>query len=95
MLYPHLGDMLVPVLGYAAVLLSMALLAHKRRGATSAVSFILVSSGAMFFVVSDALIAINKFALAVPGERMLVMSTYIVAQYLIIQGLLKHEPAQT
>jgi len=36
----------------------------------------------------------NKFAFEVPGERILVMSTYIAAQYLIIRGLLEHERAQ-
>jgi uncharacterized membrane protein YhhN len=90
-LFPHLGSMLVPVLFYAMVLLSMALWAHKRRGATSARSFMLVSSGAMLFVLSDGLIAVNKFAFEVPGERILVMSTYIAAQYLIIRGLLEHK----
>jgi len=90
-LYPRLGDMLIPVLAYMLVLLSMGVWAHKRRGATTAISFTLVSAGAMLFVISDGLIAINKFAFAIPAERMLVMSTYITAQYLIIQGLLKHE----
>jgi len=54
----------------------------------------LVSSGAILFVISDGVIAVNKFAFEVPGERILVMSTYIAAQYLIIRGLLEHEPAQ-
>jgi len=90
-LYPGLGGMLIPVLAYALVLLSMGIWAHKRRGATTAVSFTLVSAGAMLFVISDGLIAINKFAFEIPAERMLVMSTYITAQYLIVQGLLKHD----
>jgi len=90
-LYPGLGDMLIPVLIYALLLLSMGVWAHKRRGATSATSFMLVATGAMLFVVSDGLIAVNKFAFEVPAERILVMSTYIAAQYLIVRGLLKHE----
>ncbi len=92
-LYPGLGDMLIPVLGYALVLLTMGIWAHKRRGATSAASFMLVSTGVILFVVSDGLIAINKFAIELPAERILVMSTYIAAQYLIVRGLLKHEEA--
>jgi len=92
-LYPGLGDMLIPVLGYALVLLTMGIWAHKRRGATSAASFMLVSTGVILFVVSDGLIAINKFAFELPAERILVMSTYIAAQYLIVRGLLKHEEA--
>lgn len=93
-LYPHLGGMLIPVLVYAMVLLGMALWAHKRRGATSTRSFMLVSSGAILFVISDGLIAVNKFAVEIPAERILVMSTYIAAQYLIVRGLLEHETTQ-
>jgi uncharacterized membrane protein YhhN len=93
-LYPGLGDMLIPVLVYALVLLTMGVWAHKRRGATSMTSFALVAAGAILFVVSDSLIAVNKFAFEVPTERILVMSTYIAAQYLIVQGLLKHEVAK-
>lgn len=91
LIYPGLGNMLIPVLLYSAVLLSMGVFAHKRRGATSPASFILVAFGALLFVLSDSLIALNKFAFEVPSERLLVMSTYITAQFLIIQGLIRHK----
>lgn len=90
-LYPGLGGMLVPVIAYALVLLTMGIWAHKRRGATSIASFKYVSAGVILFVLSDSLIAVNKFAFDVPGERLLVMSTYIAAQFLIVQGMLKHK----
>ena len=89
-IYPGLGDMLVPVLIYALVLLAMGVWAHKRRGATSSSSFQLVAIGAILFALSDGLIAINKFAYEVPAERILIMSIYITAQYLIVRGLIKH-----
>jgi len=90
-LYPRLSGMLIPVLLYTLVLVAMGLLAHKRRGATSTASFRLVSTGATLFVISDSLIAVNRFAFEVPAGQILIMSTYIAAQYLIIQGLLKHQ----
>ena len=90
-LYPGLGGMLIPVMLYALVLLTMGVWAHKRRGATAIASFRYVTAGVILFVISDSLIAVNKFAFDVPGERLLVMSTYIAAQFLIIQGLLKHK----
>ena len=89
-IYPGLGNMLFPVLLYALVLLSMAIWAHKRRGSTNHRSFMLVATGAMLFALSDGMIAVNKFAVAIPAERILIMTTYIIAQYLIIQGLIKH-----
>lgn len=90
-LLPHLGSLLIPVVVYTMVLLLMGLWAHKRRGATSSLSFRLVSSGALLFVFSDAVIAINRFVVELHAERILVMSTYIVAQYLIVHGLLQHD----
>ena len=89
-IYPGLGDLLIPVLIYALVLLGMGVWAHKRRGATSSASFQLVAIGAILFALSDGLIAINKFAFEIPFERVLVMSIYMTAQYLIVQGLIKH-----
>lgn len=89
-IFQGLGGMLIPVLLYAVVLLLMGVWAHKRRGATNAVSFTLVATGAVLFALSDGMIAINKFAVAIPYERLLIMSVYITAQYLIVQGLLKH-----
>jgi uncharacterized membrane protein YhhN len=90
-LYPGLDGMLIPVLVYALVLLGMGIWAHLRRGATTPASFILVAAGASLFVISDGLIAVNRFAFEIPAERLLVMSMYITAQYLIVEGLLKHE----
>ena len=89
-IYPGLGQMLVPVLLYAGVLLAMVLWAHKRRNATNRQSFTLVATGAVLFAISDGMIAINKFAMAIPAERILIMSVYITAQFLIIQGLIKY-----
>jgi len=90
LIYPGLGDLLVPVLIYALVLLGMGVWAHKRRGATSAASFRLVAFGAILFAISDGLIAVNKFAYPIPAERILIMSIYMTAQYLIVQGLIQH-----
>lgn len=89
-IYPGLGNLLVPVLIYALVLLGMGVWAHKRRGATTGISFKMVATGAMLFALSDGLIAINKFAFEIPAERILIMSIYMAAQYLIVQGLIEH-----
>ena len=96
-IYPGLGDMLVPVLIYALVLLGMGVWAHKRRGATSVASFKMVAFGAILFAISDGLIAVNKFAYPIPAERILIVSIYMTAQYLIVQGLIQHtyEATQT
>ncbi len=47
----------------------------------------IVFHGALLFMVSDSLIAINKFQFAVPFAGFLIMSTYILAQWFIVDGI--------
>ncbi len=90
LIYPGLGNLKIPVFVYALVLLGMGVWAHKRRGGTNPASFKLVAAGAILFALSDGLIAVNKFAFTIPAERILVMSIYMTAQYLIVRGLIRH-----
>jgi len=89
-IYPGLQDLQVPVFLYALVLLGMGVWAFKRKDGTNGSSFRLVALGAVLFVLSDSLIALNRFAFVIPAERILVMSIYLTAQYLIVQGLIQH-----
>jgi uncharacterized membrane protein YhhN len=90
-LYNHLGDLKIPVVIYALVLVLMVLNALFRFGRTGLSSFSMVFFGATLFMISDSLIAINKFLMPVANSGLWVMITYITAQYLIIEGLLKHK----
>jgi uncharacterized membrane protein YhhN len=89
-LYPTLGDLKFPVVVYSLVLVVMALNALFRLGRTNTISFWFVFVGAMFFMVSDSILAINKFLTPLPYAGLLIMSTYISAQFLIIEGLIAH-----
>lgn len=90
-LYRRLGDLKVPVLVYAGVLTYMVLVSLFRFGKTNANSFAMVFGGAILFMISDSLIAINKFLEPLPQAGFWIMSTYIAAQFLIVSGLLKHK----
>lgn len=90
-LYSRLGGMKIPVLIYAIVLTGMVLAALFRFGKTNASSFALVFGGAILFMISDSLIAINKFLEPLPMAGIWIMVTYLFAQYLIVTGLLKHK----
>jgi uncharacterized membrane protein YhhN len=91
-LYPTLGDMLMPVMVYALVLTLMVLNALFRFKRTNAASFALVFGGAILFMISDSLLAVNKFLEPVSYSGFWIMSTYISAQFLIVEGLLRHTP---
>ncbi len=82
-LNPYLaGGMKIPVTLYAFALGSMLYFAIRLRNRS-------IVLGAFFFVVSDSVLAFGKFYYSFPGISTLVMSTYIVAQLLLISTLCK------
>ena len=88
LLYPHMdGIMKVVILVYAITLVGMSMMALNRGGRVNRESFRLVFSGSVLFVISDSLIAIDKFAMEIPLAGFWIMLTYMAAQYLITQGL--------
>lgn len=89
-LFAHLGALKIPVTIYAIVLIVMVLQALFRYGYTNAVSFWYVLVGALLFMISDAMIAINKFLFQFELSGLAIMLTYMLAQYFIIRGLLDH-----
>jgi uncharacterized membrane protein YhhN len=90
LLYPTLeGAMVYIILIYAVSLIGMSLAALNRRDRVGISSFRLVLIGSLLFVLSDSLIAINKFHTEIPYGGFLIMLTYIAAQYLIMQGLIR------
>ncbi|MBD0776177.1 lysoplasmalogenase [Maribacter sp. ANRC-HE7] len=86
-----LGALKIPVIFYVAIILLMALAAFGRKGSVPQYSFNLVFWGALFFIASDSILAINKFLIDVPYSHLLIMGTYATAQYLITRGILVQE----
>ena len=77
-LAPHLGDMAPAVFLYMAVIVTMAAAAISGRQ-----NHPLVALGALLFVLSDSLIAVNRFVEPIPGARYWIMVLYYSAQYLL------------
>jgi uncharacterized membrane protein YhhN len=78
--------MRIPVIIYAAVILTMLSGAINRLEKVNRKSYYLVLAGAILFVISDSSIAVNKFSHQFESSGIVIMSTYIVAQYLIVAG---------
>ena len=89
-LYNALGPLRIPVMVYALVLCVMVLTALFRYGRTTTQSFWMVFAGALLFMASDSLLAVNKFLSPVGGAGFIIMLTYISAQYLIAEGIIRH-----
>jgi uncharacterized membrane protein YhhN len=85
LLWPHLGDLKIPVLVYGAAISTMLLLAlHTvllRRSAAR-----LLMPGAVLFVLSDSVLAINRFMQPIPMAGIIIMTTYGLAQLLLVTG---------
>ncbi|MDP4223559.1 MAG: lysoplasmalogenase [Bacteroidota bacterium] len=88
-LYDDLAEMKIPVIIYATVILSMLSLAINRLGKVNKTSYLLVLCGAVLFVLSDSTLAINRFSLPFRSSDIVIMSTYIIAQYLITTGFIR------
>ncbi|WP_363314059.1 lysoplasmalogenase [uncultured Draconibacterium sp.] len=89
-LFPQLELALrIAIFVYVLAILAMSAMALNRFGNGHPISFSLVFAGSLFFVLSDSLIAVNRFLVSIPYEGLLVMVCYIAAQYLIMLGLLK------
>lgn len=89
LLNPGLDGMMKPVLLiYALSLIGMSMMALNRKGRVNRHSFLLVFIGSILFVLSDSMIALDKFYRDIPLAGFWIMLTYIAAQYLIMRGLL-------
>ena len=83
-LFPHLAPVLkIAVAAYTIVIALMAAQAIGRAMLLRDRASIGVAIGAVFFMVSDSLLAINRFAVPLPMAQFFVLATYYVAQLLI------------
>ncbi|MFK7050216.1 MULTISPECIES: lysoplasmalogenase [Flavobacterium] len=90
-LFPYLGGLKIPVTIYASTISIMLLMAIKGYFNWSKPNNLTILIGALFFVSSDSILAINKFypELELPKSGFLIMITYITAQFLITKGILE------
>lgn len=80
----------IPVGIYAITITLMGLGAAFRWGRTYVRSFVMVFVGALFFIASDSLLAINRFIEPFQAAGWSVMLTYAIAQLLIVIGTMAH-----
>lgn len=79
--------MRLPVAAYATVLLTMALSVANWRNGLSNPVFQTLLAGALLFVLSDTLLAINKFGHPFSEARVAIMATYIAGQWFMARGV--------
>jgi len=77
-----------PVAAYVLVIALMAAQAMGRATVLRDGPSLLVALGAGFFMLSDSLLATNRFVAPLPGSQVWVLGTYYAAQALIVSGWL-------
>jgi len=87
----YLNDFRIPVMAYMFVISIMAILAGYRYKRVNLLSFRLIYWGAIFFVISDSALAYNKFVEPFSFSGVLIMTTYMIAQYLITLGAIERK----
>ena len=89
-LSPYLGDMKLPVRIYAIVISFMFLLAVHMLFIKNKTTGLWMTAGALLFVISDSLLAINKFYQPFEMAGFFVMSTYGLAQLFLTEGAIRY-----
>lgn len=80
-LFPYLKEMKVPVIIYAVVISVMMYTALKTHNRNLIV-------GALLFLISDTLLSISLFLQPLMIINLLVMITYVLAQWFLVRGML-------
>jgi len=88
-LYDHLDEMRLPVIVYETAMISMLAGAVSRIGKVNRTSYFMILTGAILFIISDSVLALNKFVQPVPLSTLIIMGTYFAAQWLIATGYIK------
>lgn len=82
------GELWFPVLIYCFAISAMGVAATMRDYYASRQGYFKVIIGAIFFILSDSLLAVNKFVVPFEYAGTLILATYFLAQYLIATGCL-------
>lgn len=81
--FPHLGTLAVPVVAYMIVITAMGVSAGFATGPT-----ITLFAGASAFIVSDSMIAVDRFVTHFRYAPYFVMAAYYFGQFYIVEGTL-------
>ena len=89
LLYNHLGSLLLPVLVYGVAICAMLVMAMNLIRLKNKRAAALIFSGVLAFVLSDSILAINKFYQSFRFAGTIVMLTYGIAQACICMGMVE------
>jgi uncharacterized membrane protein YhhN len=86
-LLPNLGPLTLQVIVYGAVLVAMGWQATERATRRRSATTLRAAVGGALFIVSDSVLAIDRFVAPFQAATFVVMTTYIAAQWLIARSI--------
>jgi uncharacterized membrane protein YhhN len=90
LLYPKLANMQMPVMVYGVVISAMFMLAMHMMYINNKKAGRWMMMGALLFVASDSVLAVNKFYQPFDGAGIIIMLTYGLAQLFIVKGAVEY-----
>lgn len=84
------SDLFIPVLAYTIVISVMGITSAWRHGHVGNKTFSWILIGAILFILSDCVIAINKFVVDFNYDAVLNMILYLSGQFMITAGAVYH-----
>lgn len=90
-----LGDRKPYVIAYMIILIALALVALLRKSYQSRTSYLWVLTGAILFILSDSLLAVNTFKTSFPYAGVAIMLTYAMAQWFLVHGALEQDRTES
>jgi len=88
-LIPHLGSLVIPVVVYAVVISTMLYMAYLLSFYWAKPASIYLLTGSFSFILSDSILAFNKFYHPIPMSDLLIMATYLYAQWALVKSCIK------
>ncbi len=88
LIYPNLEELLIPVIIYGIVISVFGVVAFLVYTNDKSIANSWLFLGALIFILSDSILAINKFSQSSEFFGIAIMITYIIAQYLICKAMI-------
>jgi len=82
-----LGEMLIPVIIYGLTISSFGAVSLINYVGSKSAKALLMLLGSIVFIISDSVLAINKFYLEAHIFKVIIMITYVLAQYFIYKSM--------
>ncbi len=80
---PYLGKTTIPIIIYVIIIAIMGWMALERLYSLRTIGALIAASGAVLFMISDSILAMNKFRKSFHSAELIILSTYFIAQWFL------------